>query len=573
MSMKKRIATILIFTVASLGIYFFPLQNESLKVAFASTASSTTYSTAGNFTWTAPLGVSTATVEAWGGGGGGGIVNNSGGGGGGGGAYAASSSVTLGATTTFAITVGIAGTADNAVAATNSTFATTTIVANAGLGTSDINPAKGGFAASSTAAGGVRYSGGDGAIGNETSDSGGGGGGAAGPAGVGLPGTHTTTTIGGLGGYGNNGSGGAGGAGGDGGNGSAGAANATGGGGGGGGDDGAYGGGGGAPGGGGGGSDKTGGNVGGVGQVKISYVIPSPPTVVLNSPDATSSVADTTPTLNFTGTAESGQKVEYEVQVATNIGFTDGRTEDSDTNVGGNSNNLKLYRGQSFTASVGGKISQAVFYLLSTDGTTGNIYAKLYNLTGTYGTDSKPTGSALATSDAYDASGLTGSRQAITFNFTGENQYQLIQATTYIIVVDFSGLSLKNVNIGGFATTDHSGNTSCSVDGSTWTAPDSQADLMFQVINSKTPLLDILSSSTDAGDFTAGHPFDSGTAINYTVSSTNALDVGITYYWRVRAKDPTGTNTYGDWSETRSFTVTSGAAVAPPQKRWIILDY
>ena len=69
-------------------------------------------------------------------------------------------------------------------------------------------------------------------------------------------------------------------------------------------------------------------------------------------------------------------------------------------------------------------------------------------------------------------------------------------------------------------------------------------------------ILDAL-SSTDAG-FTAGHPFTSGAAKDYTVQS--ALSSSTTYYWRVRAIDPSGTNTWGGWATTRSFTTESGGA-------------
>lgn len=60
-------------------------------------------------------------------------------------------------------------------------------------------------------------------------------------------------------------------------------------------------------------------------------------------------------------------------------------------------------------------------------------------------------------------------------------------------------------------------------------------------------------SAVDIG-FTAGHPFASGSAIDYTVQSGEALGEG-TYYWRVRAKDVLGTNTFGAWSTAKSFNV------------------
>lgn len=72
---------------------------------------------------------------------------------------------------------------------------------------------------------------------------------------------------------------------------------------------------------------------------------------------------------------------------------------------------------------------------------------------------------------------------------------------------------------------------------------------------------------SDAG-FTAGYPFASGVAKDYTVQS--ALNAGTTYYWRVAATDPSGSDAYGAWSSTYSFLVTGpldhySLAVASPQ--------
>src|SRR5581483_8360136 len=72
------------------------------------------------------------------------------------------------------------------------------------------------------------------------------------------------------------------------------------------------------------------------------------------------------------------------------------------------------------------------------------------------------------------------------------------------------------------------------------------------------PLIDAV-SDTDAGfsgtpDNTS--PFTSGQAVAYQVQS--GLPPG-TYFWRVRAKDPAGSNSYGAWSEVRQFTVSAGS--------------
>jgi len=55
-------------------------------------------------------------------------------------------------------------------------------------------------------------------------------------------------------------------------------------------------------------------------------------------------------------------------------------------------------------------------------------------------------------------------------------------------------------------------------------------------------------------------PFTVGETIQFRL--TTALSNGTTYYWRVRAKDPTGSNAYGIWSEIHSFTVDTSLTVS-----------
>lgn len=76
------------------------------------------------------------------------------------------------------------------------------------------------------------------------------------------------------------------------------------------------------------------------------------------------------------------------------------------------------------------------------------------------------------------------------------------------------------------------------------------------------PLIDALSDA-DAGfsnlDTPADtDPFNSGDQVQYHVQSS--LVAGTTYYWRVRGKDPAGSNTWGSWATTRSFEVTASSA-------------
>lgn len=76
--------------------------------------------------------------------------------------------------------------------------------------------------------------------------------------------------------------------------------------------------------------------------------------------------------------------------------------------------------------------------------------------------------------------------------------------------------------------------------------------------------IDALSSSSagfaDITNPADTDPFASGDTIGYTVQAGNALANSSTYYWRTRAIDPTGSNTWSSWSSTFSFTVNLSTA-------------
>ena len=54
-------------------------------------------------------------------------------------------------------------------------------------------------------------------------------------------------------------------------------------------------------------------------------------------------------------------------------------------------------------------------------------------------------------------------------------------------------------------------------------------------------------------------PFTSGQTVRFTSAAT--LSDSTTYWWRVRALDPDGSNTYGDWSTPNSFTVEASTTI------------
>lgn len=89
---------------------------------------------------------------------------------------------------------------------------------------------------------------------------------------------------------------------------------------------------------------------------------------------------------------------------------------------------------------------------------------------------------------------------------------------------------------------------------------DNDADFSSTVINtnSGTNLTDFNNVETPANK----SPFNHNERIRYVIPS--ALTNGTTYWWRVRSKDPSGSNTYGEWSASQSFTIDTSVTIA----RW-----
>ena len=135
-------------------------------------------------------------------------------------------------------------------------------------------------------------------------------------------------------------------------------------------------------------------------------------------------------------------------------------------------------RGQSFTGD-GSDISKATFYLKKTGSPTGNAVAKLYAHTGTYGTNGTPTGAALATSDNFDVSTLSGSMALVDFSFS--TPYTLANGTYYVITIEYSGGDGSNYVVVGHDTSSssHGGNRCYTSDGSSWTS--NTGDVIFYV--------------------------------------------------------------------------------------------
>jgi hypothetical protein len=279
------------------------------------------------------------------------------------------------------------------------------------------------------------------------------------------------------------------------------------------------------------------------------------PTVELNTPTDASSTSDTTPDLVFTGTDAESDDIRYNIQIDTSVNF-DSQVATCDSYDFTNNNTYGYLDitgaalGQSFTGD-GGTLSSANMSIFKVGSPTGNVVIKIYNHSGTYGTSSVPTGTPIATSDNVDASTLSTSSTGTSFNFSGSNKIILEDGVYYCLVITYDGDSTNKVAVSFDSTSPtHDGNKYYYYGG--WYAQPTQ-DFGFFVFTTR-PLLDKI-SGTDSG-FSGSpdntDPFSSAQAVTYTIQSALDLD---TYYWRVKGIDPSGSNTYGSWSSTRSFTI------------------
>jgi hypothetical protein len=159
--------------------------------------------------------------------------------------------------------------------------------------------------------------------------------------------------------------------------------------------------------------------------------------------------------------------------------------------------------GQSFNVSGNFTLYSCKFYLRKFGSPTGNITASIYAITGSFGSNSKPTGSALAVSDNISISGLTTSFQLINFNFSGVNRITLNNATNYVVVVNSNlGDSSNFLQVGSVTPGTHPGNYCFSTDDVSWTGL-TGLDLCFYVygIQIFNPAFSDLSSSANISDY------------------------------------------------------------------------
>jgi len=145
------------------------------------------------------------------------------------------------------------------------------------------------------------------------------------------------------------------------------------------------------------------------------------------------------------------------------------------------------YRCQSFTCTYGITLASCKFYIRANIPAlaSGNVYAKLYAHTGTYGTSSLPTGSALATSDAIAISSMSDSNSLVTFTFSGANQVSLSSSTYYVLVMENTSANENDV-VGGALNSSgtHSGNGAVYLGSSSAWSVQATSDYPFYIYGS-----------------------------------------------------------------------------------------
>lgn len=149
-------------------------------------------------------------------------------------------------------------------------------------------------------------------------------------------------------------------------------------------------------------------------------------------------------------------------------------TQDTSFSLGGG----KTYDaiGQSF-AGDSGYLANAIFRLGFSGSPTGDIYAKVYAHSGTFGTSSVPTGTALATSESIDAADVVAQgvgEYRFRFNqVTTDNNIQLT-ASYYVVTLEYTGGDASNYLYAyydqGAAGAEPGNMSERAVSGGTWSA-------------------------------------------------------------------------------------------------------
>lgn len=265
-----------------------------------------------------------------------------------------------------------------------------------------------------------------------------------------------------------------------------------------------------------------------------------------------------TPTLEFTGTHSLAPDLNYEVEIRTSdviVAFDDNASTMMG-NVGGVTGDATTSskRAQSFTTgSISGNLFDITISVGKTGTPTDNLFVAIHSDSGNLpGTQIAVSTNQIAMS-TLPVNTASGGFATLVYTFSG----LILSANTryWLSIVRTGAVSAANYfNVQGSSTVAHPGETGKIWNGTAWVAT-GVLGLVFKERLIVIPVVDVI-SGVDTGFLNTVNnadiaPFTIGQKASYTVQT--ALASG-TYYWRVKAIDPTGTYFTDEWSPTRSFT-------------------
>ena len=344
------------------------------------------------------------------------------------------------------------------------------------------------------------------------------------------------------------------------------------------------------------------------------YEVPNTaPTISPNSPADAASISDSTPTLEATATDAQSDDVRYQFQIATDNLFSNGdivkgtvgsnRTSGGDPTVSVNittqnaiiaivttqdSNTANLgaatvvRNGQSFTmigeyGGSGGTGQPVRIQIWQLVNPTAGTYDVVADCNGSinecamvcYPLDNADTADLV---NGYNGSSSSGASPSVSVTTDADNCYLiggLVSEGTITAVGggQDSDASLTDQSFENTRATSKQGTTAGSQSLS-FTSNSAAYAIMMVAINKAAGggsiVLDKV-SGTDSGFANTVNggdtdPFTSGEKVGFTVQAGDAL-ADDTYYWRARAIDPNGINTWSSWTTTRSFDLSSSTSV------------
>lgn len=329
----------------------------------------------------------------------------------------------------------------------------------------------------------------------------------------------------------------------------------------------------------------------GVANIVAASLPPNTPT--LSTPTDTSTGISLTPTLNFSTTDPNSDDVSYELQVATTNTFSSGggtvvnhamnahtsaMTLTSQT--AGNANLVFNYNGTGSAGTMSDSAGNTYTLIGSETANSLTVYIWLCSSIVTSSSNTITLNGSTFDGGVYEISGLSGTvdtfvggNSSTSLNITTANANEMIisfVAGAGTGITAGSGYSnFQSATFGAFGEYMQTINESTAGTYSTnFTGAVTGGILIAIALESAGgSVIDAVSASGghDSGQFTDvtngadTDPFASGNSINFVVPSAEILTASTTYYWRVRAKDPVGTNTFSGWSSPFSFVTGAGS--------------